>query len=140
MQPLDFIAAGMIALLTGMGVGSGGLFVIYLTLIRHLPQLTAQGFNLLFFLSSAGGSLLLHIPRRKIRWSLIALLAGAGAAGAWLGAAIAPQLHPALLRRLFGGMLVLSGCVVLFRREKDTSFFSSSLHKTAQWGKNKPRR
>lgn len=119
MQLLDFIAAGVIALLTGMGVGSGGLFVIYLTLIRHLPQLIAQGFNLLFFLSSGGGALLYHIPRRKIRWTLIVLLAGAGAVGAWLGSALAPQLHPALLRRLFGGMLVLSGCVVLFQREKE---------------------
>ena len=38
MNLLDFAAAGLISLLTGMGVGSGGLFVIYLTLIRHLPQ------------------------------------------------------------------------------------------------------
>lgn len=121
MNLLDFAAAGFISLLTGMGVGSGGLFVIYLTLIRHLPQLTAQGFNLLFFLSSGGGSLLFHIPRRRIRWPLIAILAGAGAAGAWLGSALAPQLHPDLLRRLFGGMLICSGCVVLFRREKESS-------------------
>ena len=119
MNLLDFAAAGLIALLTGMGVGSGGLFVIYLTLVRHLPQLTAQGVNLLFFLASGGGALLFHISRRRIRWPLIVMLAGTGAGGAWIGSVLAPQLHPDLLRRLFGGMLICSGCVVLFRREKE---------------------
>ena len=42
----------LLAALSGMGVGGGGLFVIYLSLFTNTPQLTAQGMNLLFFLLS----------------------------------------------------------------------------------------
>ena len=100
-----------------MGVGSGGLFVIYLTLLRGAPQLAAQGWNLLFYLFAAGSSLAVHIRRRALRWGLIATLAGAGLVGAYFGSALAPQIDPTILRRLFGGMLVASGGVVLLRRD-----------------------
>ena len=46
-------AAFLIAILSGMGVGSAGLLVVYLTMVLGAPQLTAQGINLLFFLPSA---------------------------------------------------------------------------------------
>lgn len=114
---LDLGAALLIAGLSGMGVGSGGLFVIYLTLLRGAPQLAAQGWNLLFYLFAAGSSLAVHIRRRALRWGLIATLAGAGLVGAYFGSALAPQIDPTILRRLFGGMLVASGGVVLLRRD-----------------------
>lgn len=117
---VDLAAALCIAGLSGMGVGSGGLFVIYLTLLRGAPQLAAQGWNLLFYLFAAGASLAVHIRRRDLRWGLIAILAGGGLAGAYFGSALAPMIDPALLRRLFGGMLVASGCVVLLRRDRQT--------------------
>ncbi len=116
MTVIDLLAALAIAVLSGMGVGSGGLLVIYLTLIRDAPQLTAQGINLLFYLFSAGASLFVHIRRRDLRPGLIALLALSGIAGAYFGSSLAPSLDPTLLRRLFGGMLVLSGSIILLRR------------------------
>lgn len=114
---LDWIAALGIALLSGMGVGSGGLLVIYLTLVRDTPQLTAQGLNLLFYLVSAAASLPLHAARRRLFPAIILPLAAGGLCGAWIGSAVAPALDPTLLRRLFGGMLILSGGIVLLRRE-----------------------
>ena len=115
---LDLLAAGLIAVLSGMGVGSGGLLVIYQTLDRDAPPLTAQGVNLLFYLFSAGASLFVHATRRQLQGKLILTLAGAGLVGAWFGAALARQLDPTLLRRLFGGMLVASGTIVLLRKDK----------------------
>ena len=50
------IASFIIALLSGMGIGSGGLLVIYLTLLEKVPQLTAQGINLLFFIFASASS------------------------------------------------------------------------------------
>ena len=40
----------LIATLSGLGVGSAGLLVAFLTLCEGMPQLEAQGQNLLFFL------------------------------------------------------------------------------------------
>ena len=53
---IDILATLLVATLSGMGLGSGGLMVIYLTLIRHVSQLPAQGFNLLFFLFASASS------------------------------------------------------------------------------------
>ena len=55
---IDIAFTFVFAALAGMGIGSGGLLVLYLTLIRGTPQLSAQGFNLLFFLFSSGASVM----------------------------------------------------------------------------------
>ena len=45
MVVVDLLASFSIAVLSGMGIGSGGLFVIYLTLVSSTPQLAAQGLD-----------------------------------------------------------------------------------------------
>ena len=47
---MNAVTSFLIAVLSGLGVGSGGLLVIYLTLVEKVPQLTAQGTNLIFFI------------------------------------------------------------------------------------------
>lgn len=51
----DIIAGLGIALLSGMGVGSAGLLVVWLTMADTVPQLAAQGLNLYFFSVLVGG-------------------------------------------------------------------------------------
>ena len=63
---VDILAALIIAVLSGMGVGSGGLLVLYLTMVRDTPHLTAQGLNLLFFIFASGASLCIHLTRRQM--------------------------------------------------------------------------
>ncbi len=46
------LVAFFAALLTGLGVGSGGFYLLYLTEARGLAQYEAQGLNLLFFFFS----------------------------------------------------------------------------------------
>jgi uncharacterized membrane protein YfcA len=49
----DVIVSFVLAALSGIGVGGGGLFVIFLAIFTDTPQLIAQGMNLLFFIFSA---------------------------------------------------------------------------------------
>ncbi len=110
---MRILAACIIALLSGMGVGSGGLLVIYLTLVENLPQLAAQGTNLLFFLFAAAASLTVHISRRRIAgWAIVIMSAG-GVLGSLLGSSLAAYLPEAWLSKLFGIMLVVSGMTAL---------------------------
>ena len=109
----------VIAALSGMGVGGGGLFVIYLALLTDTPQLAAQGMNLLFFLFSAGASMLVHLSRRRIFTSVILLMATAGIAGALIGTGIAEYLPEKLLRKIFGCLLVVGGILSLKKKEKE---------------------
>lgn len=114
------VASFLIAVLSGMGVGSGGLLVVFLTLFADVPQISAQGVNLVFFLFSSGASMLYHVGRRQLPLLAIVLVSAAGLLGAIPGTYAALLLPEKLVRRLFGGMLVLSGTVSLFKREKDT--------------------
>lgn len=116
MVVVDFLASFSIAVLSGMGIGSGGLFVIYLTLVSSTPQLAAQGLNLLFFLFSSGSALLYHLFRRRIFWNAVLLLTVTGILGSLLGSLIAGVLPVPIIKRLFGAMLLLSGGVALFKK------------------------
>lgn len=108
------IAAG-IAVLSGMGVGSGGLLVVYLTLGMGMEQAAAQMLNLFFFLFAAGSSTTVNIRRRRIAWGCAFLLGTGGIAGALIGTAFAATAEPRLLKLLFGGMLTYTGTSGLFR-------------------------
>ena len=114
---LDILASFAIALLSGLGVGSGGLLVIYLTLYAGMPQLQAQGVNLVFFLFSAGASMLAHLSKRKLIAPLCILLITAGLPGAMIGASLAAILPAALLRRLFGAFLITAGAMTMTKRD-----------------------
>lgn len=105
----------LIAVLSGMGMGSGGLLVVFLTLFADVPQIRAQGINLLFFLFSSGASMLRHISTRSLSFPVIAIVSAAGLLGAIPGTYAALLLPEKLVRTLFGTMLALSGTVSLLR-------------------------
>ena len=123
---IDIIASFIIALLSGMGIGSGGLLVIYLTIMTDIEQLSAQGANLLFFLFSSGAALLYNIRKRNIYWSAVLFLSVIGILGALLGSFVAGIIPTGILRKLFGTMLTVSGIVTLFKKEKQTESDTAS--------------
>ena len=116
---ISSIAALIISALSGMGVGGGGLFVIYLALLTDTPQLAAQGMNLLFFLFSAGAALIIHVQKRQILWWAVGLMIAVAIPGAMVGTFLAEYVSGGLLRKIFGGMLVTGGILAL-QKQKDS--------------------
>ncbi len=115
------IVAFIIAVLSGMGVGGGGLFVIYLALFTDIPQLQIQGINLAFFLFSSTASLTVHLTGRKIFWSAVAVMSLSGIIGALWGSMLSTNIDQELLRKIFGAMLIISGILSLKSSLKNTS-------------------
>ncbi len=113
---VTIFAALIAAILSGLGVGSAGLYVLYLTMIAGYGQAEAQGLNLIFFALSGGAALLVHLRDRRIPWRVVGILALCALPGAAVGTGLIRVLDPALLRRLFGGMLIVTGLPVLLRR------------------------
>ena len=99
-----------------MGVGGGGLLVIYLSLVKKTDQLAAQGINLVFFLAAAASALAVNIRNRNLDFKRITALAVIGSVLSVIGASLAAKTDVQLLRKFFGGLLVLSGIVAFFRR------------------------
>ena len=108
----------LIAILSGLGIGSAGLYVMWLTFIEQTPQITAQGLNLLFFLFSSGAGLSVHVFRTPLLWRSLLPLIVSGLLGSLIGVSLGGVLPQALLRRLFGILLILAGLLGLFDKGK----------------------
>ena len=106
---IDFLVSCGVALLSGLGVGSGGLLVVFLTEYRAVGQLFAQGVNLIFFIFSSGASTAVNLRARNICYGAVTVMSVGGTVGAIVGAIVASMLDPDLLRIGFGVMLLVGG-------------------------------
>ncbi len=110
---LDFLIFFAIATLSGMGLGGGGLLVIYLTLVVDTPQIIAQGANLAFFIVAASFSTLYNAIKKQIKWKITLTMSASGIILAYLGIVLAGEIEPDLLQKIFGGMLIFGGIASL---------------------------
>ncbi|MBO7185118.1 MAG: TSUP family transporter [Oscillospiraceae bacterium] len=95
--------------LSGLGTGGGSLLILWLTLVLGMEAGEARVMNLMFFIPSA---VIACIFRRKqgrldIKKVLPAILAGSISAG--VCAILGSRMDTSLLRKLFGGLLLLTG-------------------------------
>ena len=113
----------LVGLLSGiaasMGFGGGMVLLIYLTTIAGIPQLMAQGVNLLFFLPIALISLIINLRSHLVdlRGLLPSLITGALFAA--LFSFVARFLGGAMLRKGFGVLVVIAGLRELLKKKKD---------------------
>ena len=107
-----------IAILSGLGVGSGGLFVVWLTMVEGVDAIGARGLNLLFFVFSATSALFFHLIRKRIKVQTVLILSLFGAVGTLVGSLIGDSINPFILKKIFGAMLFLSGLRSLLGKAK----------------------
>jgi len=107
------VSAGAIS---GMGIGGGTLLIPALTFFLGFSQQNAQGINLLFFLPTALVAVITHLKEGNIEKKLLLKLIIPGVLLAVCGALIAVRIESDLLRRLFGGFLLIVGVSEFFRK------------------------
>ena len=119
MSTIGALAAGFLTgILSGFGVGGGTLLLVYMTAVAGLDQRLAQGINLLYFLPAALMALPSHVKNGYVEKPALVPAIAAGLACAGVTAWVATGLEVGVLRRLFGGFLVLVGLWELFAKEK----------------------
>ncbi len=112
---MDFVEGFFAAAAGAMGLGGGGILLAYLA-AAGVPQLTAQGINLMFFIPTAAVALGFHLKNGYVRWRT-ALTAGlAGLAGAPIGFWLAGAVGDRALRLLFAAGILALGVRELFAR------------------------
>ncbi len=102
--------------LSGFGVGGGTLLLVYLTAVAGVDQHLAQGINLLYFLPAGLLALPAHIKNGYVEKKALLPCIAAGLTCAALCAWAATGLEADLLRKLFGGFLILIGLRELLGR------------------------
>ena len=108
----------LFALLTGLGVGSGGLYILYLVFAEHLPQAEAQGLNLLFFSLCMTCATLVNFRFGRVVFSAVLPILFFGLITTLPAAILAKQADTELLSRAFGAFLVFAGSIGLFSPRK----------------------
>ena len=110
------LAGAVTGVLSGFGVGGGSLLLIYMTSFAGVPQTLAQGVNLLYFLPTAATALPAHFKNGYVEKKALLPAIAAGLVCSALTAWAATALDVELLRKCFGGFLILIGLRELFRK------------------------
>lgn len=105
------IAGAAFGVIGGMGMGGGIILIPVLTLLLGESQHSAQGLNLLAFLPMSVFALIAHIRQKRVNFKMALYLCISGAAGAVAGALLVGIVDGELLRKLFGGFLILLGLI-----------------------------
>ncbi len=103
---LNFLAAFVCGILSGLGVGGGSLLMVWMTGVLCLEQRTAQGINLLYFLPTAAASLFFHGKNQLLDKNIAMHTIPWGCLFAILGALLAMKLDNGLLKKGFGLFLL----------------------------------
>ena len=125
------ILNGIVALIAGflgaIGVGGGSVLIIFLTLILNMPQLKAQGINLIFFIPCSITGLIFHIKNKLIDYKLAIPLIIFGLIGAGVGFWLNQIIDEYIIRKIFGALLlVIAGAQLysVWKEKKNKKTFS----------------
>lgn len=111
---LDGVVVGLV---TGMvGAGGGFLVVPALTLLGGLPMPVAAGTSLVVIAMKSFAGLTGYLSSVSIDWGLAAAVTTAAVAGSLAGARLAGRVPEVVLRRTFGGFVVVAGVFVLVQQ------------------------
>ena len=105
------LAGAVTGVLSGFGVGGGSLLLIYMTSFAGLAQNAAQGINLLYFLPTA------HFKNGYVEKRVLLPAVCAGLVCSALTAWAATALDVDILRKCFGGFLIVIGLRELLKKD-----------------------
>lgn len=112
-------AAGFLSGLIGsMGFGGGGVLIIYLVMFSNIPQLKAQGINLLFFIPCASLSVLIYSVKKHIKPLEILPVIIGGVIGAIPVGFVLKHIETAYLSKIFAVFLIYMGITSLIKVKK----------------------
>ena len=116
---VSVLVGTVLGVLSGLGTGGGSLLILWLTLMLGMDQETARSINLMFFIPSALVACLFRWKqgRLDIKKVLPAIIAGSIASG--LFTFLSRDMDTALLQKLFGILLLLTGIRELLYRPKE---------------------
>lgn len=106
-------------LVGSMGLGSGTVLIIYLSVILSLEQTKSQGINLLFFVPIAVFSIIVYSKQKLIDKRKVLAFVPFGLLGVGLGYIVLQFIKTDLLSKMFGCFLIVLAVFQLFSDKKE---------------------
>lgn len=116
--PIAITAGVILGFLAGLGVGGGSLLILWLTLVLNMDADTARAINLMFFITAAGSVSIFRLRQGIIKWKDIFPAIIFGCIGAALFSLIGSRIDQDIVKKLFGGLLLITGIRELLYRPR----------------------
>ena len=114
---VSFLAAAILGILSGLGLGGGSLLLLWMTVVAELDPMTAREISLLFFFPASLLSIILHRQEKGL-WKKLLPAAAAGLISAFFAGKLAQILPPQRYGRAMGVLLILLGLQQILERPK----------------------
>ena len=108
------IAAGALG---GMGMGGGTILIPVLTIFFGVEQKQAQAINLVAFIPMAIASLIVHVKNKRVETKGILWIIIPATVLSFAGSLVAQAINGEILKRIFGGFLLLLSVAQFFSEE-----------------------
>ena len=109
------VISGFLAgILGGMGMGGGAILIPMLTIFFGIEQISAQAINLIAFIPMAIVSLIIHLKNKRVKTQGLIWIILPATGCALAGSLLALAVKGGVLKRVFGGFLVLLSILQFF--------------------------
>ena len=115
---ITFPVAAILGFLAGLGVGGGSLLMLWLTMVVGMEYEQARIVNLLFFLPSAFIATIFHRKQGSVKLKKIQPAIITGCIAAALFSFVGNRIDTTILKKCFGGLLLVTGFRELFYRPR----------------------
>ena len=115
---LNSLFVFILAVPLGLGIGGGGLFLIYLCDALKVERDAAVYLNLVFFLSALLSATVGHLRSGRLSYSVLGCILLFGIPGALLGRWLASLFSPSFLHLILGFFLLGAGVFSLLSLKK----------------------
>lgn len=115
--PVALCVGIVLGFLSGLGIGGGSLLILWLTLVLGMEQSIARSINLLFFLPCSLIACFFRWKQGTLNGKVTLPAAIAGCAAAAIFSFLC--IDTILLKKLFGGLLILTGIRELLYRPRN---------------------
>lgn len=116
---MKLIIIGLLSgIISGMGIGGGSILIPSLILFNDIPQIEAQGINLVVFIPIAIIALFTHKKEGNLDLKYTKKIIIGGIIGAVIGSLIALKIDSDDLRKYFGFFLLFIGVFEFFKKNR----------------------
>ena len=119
---MSFVAVIIAGILSGiaasLGVGGGGVLILFLSMFSSEKPENIRGINLLFFIPIAVLSTFIHAKNKLTDVKLATKIALPALFSAAAGAFISFNINADILSKIFAGALIIAAFLEFFKKEK----------------------